>query len=79
MSETIYFVHMYFVAFCSLVLYKENYHNFKSYFICAGGATIIALLCQIYKSKKEVIKMGKYFGTDGFRGEAGIDLTADHA
>ena len=22
--------------------------------------------------------MGKYFGTDGFRGEAGIDLTADH-
>ena len=23
--------------------------------------------------------MGKYFGTDGFRGEAGIDLTADHA
>ncbi len=24
-------------------------------------------------------KMGKYFGTDGFRGEAGVDLTADHA
>lgn len=23
--------------------------------------------------------MGKYFETDGFRGEAGIDLTADHA
>ena len=23
--------------------------------------------------------MGKYFGTDGFRGEAGIDLTADDA
>lgn len=22
--------------------------------------------------------MGKYFGTDGFRGEAGITLTADH-
>lgn len=22
---------------------------------------------------------GKYFGTDGFRGEAGITLTADHA
>ena len=35
MSETIYFVHMYFVAFCSLMLYKGNYHNFKSYFICA--------------------------------------------
>lgn len=25
------------------------------------------------------IEMGKYFGTDGFRGEAGITLTADHA
>lgn len=58
MSETIYFVHMYFVAFCSLVLYKGNYHNFKSYFICAGGATIIALLRQIYKNKKEVTKNG---------------------
>ena len=23
--------------------------------------------------------MGKYFGTDGFRGEANIGLTADHA
>ena len=23
--------------------------------------------------------MSKYFGTDGFRGEAGIALTADHA
>ena len=23
--------------------------------------------------------MGKYFGTDGFRGEANLGLTADHA
>ena len=23
--------------------------------------------------------MGKYFGTDGFRGEANVGLTADHA
>ena len=23
--------------------------------------------------------MGKYFGTDGFRGEAGVGLTAEHA
>ena len=23
--------------------------------------------------------MGKYFGTDGFRGEANVKLTADHA
>lgn len=52
MSETIYFVHMYFVAFCSLVLYKESYHNFKSYFICAGGATIIAFIYQIFKKRK---------------------------
>ena len=27
----------------------------------------------------EKASMSKYFGTDGFRGEAGIDLTADHA
>ena len=26
-----------------------------------------------------MINMGKYFGTDGFRGEANINLTADHA
>ena len=25
------------------------------------------------------IIMGKYFGTDGFRGEANVNLTADHA
>ena len=49
MSEIIYFVHMYLVAFCSLVLYKDGYHNFKSYFICAGGATAIALICQIFQ------------------------------
>ena len=24
-------------------------------------------------------KMGKYFGTDGFRGEAGVTLTSEHA
>ena len=29
-----------------------------------------------YKEKRT---MGKYFGTDGFRGEAGVNLTADHA
>ncbi|MBQ7290464.1 MAG: phosphoglucosamine mutase [Clostridia bacterium] len=28
---------------------------------------------------KETIYKNKYFGTDGFRGEAGITLTADHA
>ena len=26
-----------------------------------------------------LVNMGKYFGTDGFRGEANINLTADHA
>ena len=30
-------------------------------------------------SQKEGNKMGKYFGTDGFRGEANKDLTVDHA
>ena len=30
------------------------------------------------KERKE-IKMGRYFGTDGFRGEANENLTADHA
>ena len=29
--------------------------------------------------RKETQIMGKYFGTDGFRGEANITLTADHA
>ena len=29
--------------------------------------------------KKERIAVGKYFGTDGFRGEANVKLTADHA
>ena len=32
-----------------------------------------------YGSKRRLTKMGKYFGTDGFRGEAGITLTSDHA
>jgi len=31
-----------------------------------------------YNEKKWSI-MGKYFGTDGFRGEANVDLTAEHA
>lgn len=30
-------------------------------------------------NKKEVKFVGKYFGTDGFRGKAGVDLTAEHA
>lgn len=29
--------------------------------------------------KKEGYDMGRYFGTDGFRGEANVNLTADHA
>jgi hypothetical protein len=33
----------------------------------------------IHSLDKEKTIMGKYFGTDGFRGEAGITLTADHA
>ena len=30
-------------------------------------------------NRSEVYDMGKYFGTDGFRGEANLNLTADHA
>ena len=33
----------------------------------------------IHSLNEEKTIMGKYFGTDGFRGEAGITLTADHA
>lgn len=51
LCRTIYLVHMYLVAFCSLVLYKEDYHNFTSFFICAGGSTILALLWQIHKKE----------------------------
>ena len=32
-----------------------------------------------YKSSKGVKRMGKYFGTDGFRGEANVDLNVIHA
>ena len=32
-----------------------------------------------WSNRIEEKTMGKYFGTDGFRGEAGITLTADHA
>lgn len=28
---------------------------------------------------KGAVFMGKYFGTDGFRGEANVDLTSEHA
>ena len=31
------------------------------------------------EKSKGKLKMSKYFGTDGFRGEAGITLTSDHA
>ena len=32
---------------------------------------------EIEKSKEQT--MGKYFGTDGFRGEANVKLTVEHA
>ena len=34
---------------------------------------------QFFLPLNMIIHMGKYFGTDGFRGEANINLTADHA
>ena len=30
-------------------------------------------------TEREELSMGKYFGTDGFRGEANVDLTVEHA
>lgn len=52
MSEIIYFVHMYFVALCALVFYKDGYHNFKTYFICAVSTTFIAWLWEYFKEKE---------------------------
>lgn len=51
-SGTIYFVHMYFVALCALALYKEDYHNFSSFFICVGSATLIAITVNFIKERK---------------------------
>lgn len=50
-SETMYFIHMCFVAFCALVLYKDDYNNFKSYLICAGGALAVS---EIYSWMKNI-------------------------
>lgn len=33
----------------------------------------------LFKPKESVVFDGKYFGTDGFRGEANVNLTAQHA
>ena len=33
--------------------------------------------CRLWR--KDECKMGKYFGTDGFRGEANVTLTSEHA
>ena len=45
-----------------------------------GCRKIIAFFpIYIEHRKKGDYIMGKYFGTDGFRGEAGVTLTADHA
>ena len=51
-SETIYFVHMYFVALCALILYKGDYHNFKTFFITASGSLMISWLTSLYKERK---------------------------
>ncbi|RGB90926.1 hypothetical protein DWZ46_09090 [Faecalibacterium prausnitzii] len=48
----IYFVHMYFVALCALILYKGDYHNFKTFFITASGSLMISWLTSLYKERK---------------------------
>ena len=39
----------------------------------------IPYMAQPYFDKEREVDMGKYFGTDGFRGEANVNLTVDHA
>ena len=43
------------------------------------GRTKEAKGSQSKQNGKKEKKMGKYFGTDGFRGKAGVVLTAEHA
>ena len=57
-------------------LLKRNriliYKRFPAAQVCLPGISSL--------SQKEEIKiMGKYFGTDGFRGEANVNLTVEHA
>lgn len=52
MSETIYFVHMYFVAFCSLVLYKENYRNLSHILFVQVGQLSLHYFAEFIKVKR---------------------------
>ena len=48
--------------------------------ICALFARIRAQMYEsAHKTRTEEKIIGKYFGTDGFRGEAGVNVTAEHA
>ena len=61
--------------------------EYRDNFIIKGGILVTAMIGVAHRSTidqgcakgRKGIEMGKYFGTDGFRGEAGITLTADHA
>lgn len=44
-----------------------------------GGNYKVSMFPPLSENKKEYETMAKYFGTDGFRGEANVTLTADHA
>lgn len=44
LNSTIYFVHMYFVAFCALILFKDSYYNFKVFLVCSFASTVVALI-----------------------------------
>ena len=48
-------------------------------FICAKYNSLLFIKNEKINKFRRKMTMGKYFGTDGFRGEAGITLTADHA
>ena len=48
----IYFVHMYFVALCALILYKGDYHNFKTFFITNSGSLKSSWLTSLHNELK---------------------------
>ena len=54
----------------------ERIESVQNAWRLATGMMWIKVLCE-NRGRRE--KMGKYFGTDGYRGEANVDLTADTA
>ena len=47
--------------------------------MCYDIKGLFPIRSQVQSERKECIQWENTFGTDGFRGEAGVNLTADHA